>query len=424
MKKVALSLASVLAAVAFAPEASAIPAFARQTGMACNACHAQHFPVLNGFGRAFKAAGFTMMGSQEKIEGEHVSLPSVLNSAVLLKARWQKTSQQAAPGEIGGTTTAAGQWQIPDELGLFFGGRVAEGEKVKIGMMMENSLIGGPVGLTTGLRIPVVMDMGAVTVSAIPFLTDTLGSFYGYTESSTGVNRGIRWAEHRKDISAHQYVGLGNGAASGLAIVAHSDIGYINYSRWAPQFAFAGGANGVQMSSTSLTIAATPTVADWAMVVGVELISGTNYCQANLTAPTFASQCETKGTGFDAQAHGEIAGLETGLYATWAVAPKSAGGTTPANMYNGSTTDDLSAMTVGADVTVVPHALSVGAAVRNGKKAGLSDNAVVFTAVYDLFQNVALHANYSMYSGDAQTNADAVGGPGKTLFTFLFETAF
>jgi len=73
MKKVALSLAGVLAAATFAPEASAVPAFARQTGMACSACHAQHFPILNGFGRAFKAAGFTMMGAQEKIEGDNIS---------------------------------------------------------------------------------------------------------------------------------------------------------------------------------------------------------------------------------------------------------------------------------------------------------------------------------------------------------------
>jgi hypothetical protein len=64
MKKVALTLASVMAAAAFAPEASAIPAFARQTGMACSACHQQHYPVLNGFGQAFKSAGYSMMGSQ------------------------------------------------------------------------------------------------------------------------------------------------------------------------------------------------------------------------------------------------------------------------------------------------------------------------------------------------------------------------
>ena len=62
MNKVILSLAGLLAAIAFAPEAAAVPSFARQTGMACNACHQQHFPVLSKFGQAFKAGGYTMMG--------------------------------------------------------------------------------------------------------------------------------------------------------------------------------------------------------------------------------------------------------------------------------------------------------------------------------------------------------------------------
>src|SRR5512135_351515 len=123
MKKIALSLTGVLAAAAFAPEASAIPAFARQTGMACNACHAQHFPVLNGFGRAFKASGFTLMGSQGRVEGEHLSIPDTLNAAILLKLRYQKTNGSDAAGTVSGTTTNGGQWQLPDEFSLFFGGR-------------------------------------------------------------------------------------------------------------------------------------------------------------------------------------------------------------------------------------------------------------------------------------------------------------
>src|SRR5512146_3168916 len=138
MKKIVLSLAGVLAAAAFAPEASAIPAFARQTGMACNACHAQHFPVLNSFGRAFKSSGFTLMGSQGRVEGEKLSIPDTLNAAVLMKIRYQKTSGTDAAGSISGSSTNSGHWQFPDEFSLFFGGRVADSETLKIGMMMEN----------------------------------------------------------------------------------------------------------------------------------------------------------------------------------------------------------------------------------------------------------------------------------------------
>src|SRR3989339_1376959 len=95
MKKIVLSIAAVMASAAFAPEASALPAFARQTGMACSACHFQKFPVLNSFGRAFKAAGYTMMGAQGKIEGEHLSIPDTLNASIIMKVRYQDNDSTA-----------------------------------------------------------------------------------------------------------------------------------------------------------------------------------------------------------------------------------------------------------------------------------------------------------------------------------------
>jgi hypothetical protein len=322
-------------------------------------------------------------------------------------------------------------------------------------MMMENNLVGGPVGgIIAGFRLPIVVDLGAVKVSATPYITDALGAFYGYSESSAGVTRGIRWAEHRKEISAHQYTGVGAGTASGLAFVAHHEMGYINVSRFTPDFAFVPGATGVQMTSTAVHIAATPTVADWAMIVSAEMVSGSSFIAGG------TNEVATKGSGFSAQAHGEVAGMETGLYAQYSVASKSdAAG--PANIYNASTVGDAKAFTVGADVTVIPHTLSLGVAYRQGTKAGSnavaavaagaggfavdqttgfiaptagtaavaakaagvakSDNAITLTAVYDLFQNVALHANYSMYSGD---NYNGTPANGKTLFTGMLEAAW
>src|SRR5215472_17692998 len=51
------ALAAVLTGAA--PEALAVPSFARQTGMACEACHTV-FPELTHFGRVFKANGYTL----------------------------------------------------------------------------------------------------------------------------------------------------------------------------------------------------------------------------------------------------------------------------------------------------------------------------------------------------------------------------
>ena len=37
-------------------EAEAVASYTRQTGQSCSACHFQHYPLLNEFGRAFKTA--------------------------------------------------------------------------------------------------------------------------------------------------------------------------------------------------------------------------------------------------------------------------------------------------------------------------------------------------------------------------------
>jgi hypothetical protein len=391
MKKIALSLAGVMAAVAFAPEASAIPAFARQTGMACSACHAQHFPVLNGFGRAFKSAGFTMMGAQEKVEGEHLSIPATMNFGQLLKVRYQKTSGTA--GTPSGIDTNGGQWQFPDEYALFVGGRMADNGTVKVGVMAENALIGTAAGIVAGLRVPVVVDMDTVKLSVIPYTTDSLGPFYGYTESSQGINRAIRWAEHRKEAFAAQYTSLGSSEATGIAVVGHTEMGYINVSRFAPTFAKA-----IQMSSTAVEIAATPTIADFATIISFNNLSGSSFDALGATVVT-------KATAISAQAHGELAGMETGLYFQ--------NSKSDATSFGG----DKTATTIGADFTVIPHALSIGAAIRSAKSAGVADNATTFTAVYDLAQNIALVANYTKY-GKAQ------GANGDSLFTGMLEAAW
>ena len=258
------------------------------------------------------------------------------------------------------------------------------------------------------------------------------------TESSTGVARGIRWAEHRKEISAHQYVGMGAGAASGLALVAHSDMGYINVSRWSPNLFYAGGSSGIQMSSTAVTIAATPTIGDFAVVAGVQFLSGDSYVDTDglvvgagtlgapgagteLGAATF-KQVSTKATGIDAQAHGEVAGMEAGFYGAYAK------GDAGANSFYG----DKKAATIGADFTVIPHTLSLGAAYRNAKNGTANDNAYTLTAIYDLAQNVALHADFTKYSekqGLKVKNADTgetkfVGGSFDNLVTLMLEAAW
>jgi hypothetical protein len=432
MKKIILSLAGVLAATAFAPEASALPAFARQTGMACTACHQQHFPVLSKFGRAFKAGGYTMMGSQGKVEGEHLSIPDTLNAAILVKVRYQKDNTAATvnkkalnlPNSVGD-----GQLQFGDEFSLFFGGRVAE----NIGFLFEGNTVSGG-SLLAGFKLPVMFDAGGAKLSVIPFTTDALGAQYGYELSSGGVMRASRWAEHRRETSAIQYnadQGADGGAATGFAFVAQNDMGYINYTRWAAAYGMGsngGAAPSYELGSNYIRVAATPSVGDWAMVVGAGAMTGESHINgvpAVVGPPAVAAVAgdfvETKQTFVDLQAHGALGENELGVYAQYANAPVAAVGATSAY---GAGATARKAFTLGADYSVIPHVLTVGAAYRNAKNGNAStvngDNAITLTAVYDLVQNVALHANYSKYSGSSR---NAVGAQ-TNLYTLLLEAAW
>jgi len=59
-RKLAVALfVLVAAAMSFSPKAVAVPSFARQTGLACVACHVS-FPELTPFGRFFKLTGYTL----------------------------------------------------------------------------------------------------------------------------------------------------------------------------------------------------------------------------------------------------------------------------------------------------------------------------------------------------------------------------
>lgn len=475
MKKTVLSLAGVLAAASFAPEAAAIPAFARQVGMSCFACHAQHFPVLNSFGRAFKASGYTIMGAQAKVEDEHLSIPSTLNASVLFKGRHVKATRTGAAGA--GTTAAPlagdGQWQFGDEFSLFLGGRVAE----NIGFVIEGNMVGGSTtaangdtGLTAGalgtpctatqlaagaidvgtgasaqcitanaagvggaflasFKIPFTFNAGNARVSVIPFTTDAHGPMYGYDLSSGGVVRAIRWAEGRAETSAIQYMsttGGSAGAATGISfVVQNDDIGYINLTRFSPSLLPGGNSQAIastEFRNTYARIAATPTVGNWALLFGVGAMSGSSY--SNVTM----AEEETRKTFFDFEAHGEVAGKEMSVYAQHARAPAASVGM--ANAYNTNVCTattckpDRSATTLGVDYTVIPHVLSLGLAYRNartGAAAGSnSDNAVTFTAVYDLYQNVALHLNHAKFSGDVRKAANQE----KSRTYLMLEAAF
>lgn len=432
MKKIVLSLAGVLAATAFAPEASALPAFARQTGMACTACHFQHFPVLNSFGRAFRAAGYTMMGAQGKVEGDHLSIPDTLNAGFLLKAIYSKTNGTDPAGTVSGTTTNSGRWDFPNELVVLFGGRVAE----NVGMLVELNTLNGSANIGSGFKMPFIYDVSGAKVGLTPFYTDGQGVFFGYEQSSSGMVRASRWSEDRTAISAPSYAGLMT-AATGVAFHASNDMGFVALTRYAPHWGSNAGTGAVSYKANALRLSATPNIGDWSMLIGGAILNGDAY---TATAPAVGSvPVDAKATIIDIQAQGQLGGKDTSFYLNYAKADGSPVGG-KGNFFNTRLTD-RKAWVAAVDYSVIPHTLSIGASYRRAdagyNAANLAagntqdkDNAFSLMAVYDLYQNVALQFIHKMQSGSAYGVGGVLGGAtgtpanGKNVTTMMLEAAW
>jgi len=117
-------------------QAEAVPSFARQTGMACAACHTV-FPELNSFGRSFKLNGYTLTGIKQ-VEAKETSAASSLQfnqipplSAMLVVSAVDSKANKPAPS---GPSTS---YSLPDELSFFFAGEISPHMGSFIQMTME-----------------------------------------------------------------------------------------------------------------------------------------------------------------------------------------------------------------------------------------------------------------------------------------------
>ncbi len=404
MKKSIYIFAGALAAMAVAPQASAIPGYSRQTGMACNACHFQSYPALNEFGRSFKSGGYTMIGAQQKIEGsEGLSLPGTLNTGVVTKIRYQKSN---GPATVANQPTSKndGQLQMFDELLLMVGGRVSE----NIGVQLELNLLGGNP-LVENFKMPFIYDVAGVKAGIIPFTTAGQGAAYGFELLNTGAVRGARIMEARTSFSAQQYIGTAS-SAEGVALVASNNMYFANISKWSPRSV---GDASSSPTANYFRLAFTPKLAGWDMGVGVQSWSG------NTTTPAASAYVQTKAYALDAQAQGEVAAMPVGIYLTHANASASKAGEAP-NLFNSQAKAET-ATTIAGQLGVVPGKATLLMAYRkgdNGKATANGDNSLMLGGTYQVVQNVQLQLNHEMFSGSAYDGAPANGNRLTTLMLF------
>ena len=101
--------------------AEAVPSFARQTGLACEACHTV-FPQLTPFGRIFKASGYTISNTSkvqdiDRMRRYLMTLSDVPPISAMVIAS-TGSAAKAANSQSDKTST-----DFPQQLSLFYAGR-------------------------------------------------------------------------------------------------------------------------------------------------------------------------------------------------------------------------------------------------------------------------------------------------------------
>ena len=98
------------------------PSFARQTGLACSACHT-HYPELTAMGRAFKLNGYVFrradsLQGQNSVGDQNLLLNLVAPLSFMVQTSYTAT-KTAQPGTQNGIAF------LPDELSVFTGGEIS-----------------------------------------------------------------------------------------------------------------------------------------------------------------------------------------------------------------------------------------------------------------------------------------------------------
>lgn len=97
-----------------------IPSYARQTGMACSACH-YNFPQLTPFGRLFKLNGYTMVGSPTLVAAHNQTNDLQILSSFPLSAMVMTSFSQVSKATPGAEASAT---EFPQQLSFFLSGEL------------------------------------------------------------------------------------------------------------------------------------------------------------------------------------------------------------------------------------------------------------------------------------------------------------
>ena len=314
-KKVIAPLAAVVGLTGMAFEAQATPAFARQMDMNCMSCHNQSVPMLNSFGRAFKLSGYTMTsGNKSMITGGDlgISVPVAINAGVGMKSTYTQSD----------ATNARSELAIPAGSAIMIGGKVSDN-------MGANVLFNGDgiVHMQVAYSAPVAAGNAGITY----YGTMGHGPFIGIESNNTGLHKELQMFDSSSRTNAIQSrgMGLGKGPASGLTAFYGGNGLKVAAGIWSLGFNSTYTNGGLDTDGGfgrlyRLTYD-TPQLAGWDFTVGAFGVSGTHegttatlfentgagFASAPWLAASPINEHEVNSNGFDIQAQGQIAGIDT-----------------------------------------------------------------------------------------------------------------
>ena len=372
-------LVSLLVLVLGLPTLSyGVPAFARQMGASCNACHTPHgYPTLNAFGRSFKAGGFTMVGAQQLIsEGNFLSIPAVLNMAVVAKLRY---ISESVSGQ--GTTNF---WNLFDEYAVFISGRVAP----NVGFIAEAGTLETPLSW----RFVFPFDVGNGKIGVFVGSTDGLGASYVAGELlNTGAVPNIRFAE--KDVSAILNL-VGKHPATGLGVYYYSDMFHVQVAQFVNHHPATGDDVEIKSFATYARAVVTTLVSGWDVGAGVQIYSG----KEKVVGASYNASPQI--TAVDLQAMGSVGGKPVAITASYAQVGKNN------VLYNDELEpidSDTSGFSLEVEVGIIPDKFDVIAGVLSKRIAGKNYTDTLVGLKYHMFRNVQFQINYRNYA-DAKKN--------------------
>ncbi|MDA8094926.1 MAG: hypothetical protein M0T84_13700 [Betaproteobacteria bacterium] len=114
----AITSAATLATLGFSGQALAVPSYARQTGLACEACHSV-FPELTAFGRTFKLNGYTLTGLRQITASDNeLKINAGAPLSVMLQASVSNEGKRPPGGQNNNT-------EFPRQLSFFYAGEIS-----------------------------------------------------------------------------------------------------------------------------------------------------------------------------------------------------------------------------------------------------------------------------------------------------------